>query len=145
MSDGPVEYLVVEFPGNEFHRELVAALNDLVTTRTVHILDLVLVAKDLEGNVESLEIDDLAVEVNALFVDLDGEYDGLFGEEDIELAAAALEPGHMAVVIVFENSWAARFVNAMRAAGGVVVANERIPAEVIDAALAGLETQEAQA
>jgi hypothetical protein len=145
MSDGPVEYLVVEFPGDEFHGELVAALNDLVITRTVHILDLVLVAKDLEGNVESLEIDDLDSEVNALFVDLDGEYDGLFGEEDIELAAAALEPGHMAVVIVFENSWAARFVNAMRAAGGVVVANERIPAEVIDAALAGLETQEAQA
>ena len=145
MSDGPVEYLVVEFPGNEFHSDLVAALNDLVTTRTVHILDLVLIAKDADGNVEALEIDDLDSEINALFSDLDGEYDGLFGEEDVELAAAALEPGHMAVVIVFENTWAARFVTAMRAAGGVVVANERIPADVIDAALAGLETEETQA
>ncbi len=145
MSDGPVEYLVVEFPGNEFHGDLVAALNDLVTTRTVHILDLVLVAKDADGNVEALEIDDLDSEINALFSDLEGEYDGLFGEEDVELAAAALEPGHMAAVIVFENTWAARFVTAMRAAGGVVVANERIPADIIDAALAGLETEEAQA
>jgi hypothetical protein len=143
MPDGPVEYLVIEFPSNEFHADLVAALNDLVASGTVRILDLVLVAKDGEGNVEALEIDDLDDEVRALFTDLDGEYDGLFGQDDILLAAEALDPGHLAAVMVFENSWAARFVGAMRAAGGVVVANERIPADVIDEALAALATEEA--
>jgi hypothetical protein len=143
MADGPVEYLVVEFPGTQFHGDLVAALTDLVASGTVRILDLVLVRKESDGTVDSLEIDDLDDEVRALFTDLDGEYDGLFSDEDVALAAEALDPGHMAAAIVFENTWAARFVTALRAADGVVVVNERIPAEIVDAAMAAFATEEA--
>lgn len=138
MTDGPVEYLVVEFPTAEFHSDLVAALRDLVATETVRILDLVLVRKAEDGSVSALEIDDLDDNTRQLFTDLDGEYDGLFSDEDVALAADSLDPGHMAAAIVFENTWAARFVTALRAADGVVVVNERIPAEIVDAAMAVL-------
>ena len=141
MADGPVEYLVVEFPSTEFHTDLVAALRDLVATETVRILDLVLVRKAADGSVSSIEIDDLDDDARALFTDLDGEYDGLFSDEDVALAADALDPGYMAAAIVFENTWAARFVTALRAANGVVVVNERIPADIVDAAMAGLATE----
>ncbi len=137
MSIGPIEYLVVAFPGNKFKGEIVPALAELVESNTIRILDLVFILKDEEGNVAAIELADLDPEDEAAAMSDISEVDsGLLNEDDIELAAEALEPNSSAGLLVFENVWATRFAEAVRNADGQLIANERIPYDIVQAALA---------
>ncbi len=133
---GPVEYLVVGFPGNKFTGEIIPELAKLTESGTVRILDLLFIGKDENGDVVALEIDELGDESD--FSPLEGEVGGLISPEDIEYAAAALEPNSSAALLVWEDLWAAPFVQALRNADGVLLEGGRIPQELIETALASL-------
>jgi uncharacterized membrane protein len=137
MSYGPIEYLIVGFPGNKFKGEIIPALAELVENNTIRILDLVFVAKDEEGNVAAVELTELDPDDEAAAMSDISEVDaGLLNEDDIQLAAESLENNSSAGLLVFENVWAARFAEAVRNADGQLLANERIPHDVVEAALA---------
>jgi hypothetical protein len=137
MSYGPIEYLIVGFPGNKFKGEIIPALAELVENNTIRILDLVFIAKDEEGNVAAMELTELDPEDEAAAVSDISEVDaGLLNEDDIQLAAESLENNSSAGLLVFENVWATRFAEAVRNADGRLLANERIPHDVVEAALA---------
>jgi uncharacterized membrane protein len=134
----PVEYLIIGFPGNRFSGEIMPALTELVEGGVIRIIDLVFVKKDADGEVTTFEFEDLQEAAELGFENLDGEAGGLLNDEDLDLAAAALAPDSSAALIVWEQCWAERVADAIRNAGGEIVAGERIPAPVVDAALAGL-------
>jgi Family of unknown function (DUF6325) len=136
MGVGPVEYLVVGFPGNNFKGEIAPALAKLVDDKLVRILDLIFIGKDLDGTTVTLEVDE--VDGEASFSVVDGEIGGLIGDDDISHAAAGLEPGSSAALLIWEDLWAAPFAQAVRNADGIVLEGGRIPADVIEAALTAL-------
>jgi hypothetical protein len=136
---GPVDYLVLEFPGNHMTGEAFPMLIDLVDRDIIRILDLVFLRKDLDGTVTTLtqvDLDRMHVLEAALF---DGAASGLLDASDIDEAATALEPGSSAGVLVYENVWAAPFAVALRHAGGEVVASGRIPVQELVATLDAIE------
>ena len=126
---GPVEYIIVGFPGNKFNGEIAPELAALVESGTIRILDLIFVGKDVDGSVVSLEIDEL--EGVPGFGELDAETGGIISPEDIEYAAAALEPNSSAALLIWEDVWAAPFAEAIRDSGGVLLEGARIPHEMI--------------
>lgn len=132
---GPVEYLVVEFPGSQFNGEIVPALSELVTNGTIRIIDLVFIKKDLEGRIKIFELSELAHDEAAMFDTLEGEIDNLLNEEDLIAAGERMQVNSSAAIMVFENAWAARLSNAIQRANGRLVDNARIPADVVRAAL----------
>jgi hypothetical protein len=136
---GPVDYLVVEFPpgASHFTGEMAAELAKLVDSGTVRLLDLVVLAKDADGTIDALEIEDLE-EIDELRT-AETQLAELLAAEDITHLAAAMEPGTTAGVLVWENSWAAPFATAARRSGGQLIASGRIP---IQAILASLEADE---
>ena len=136
MTIGPVEYIIVGFPGNQFTGEIAPELGKLVENGTIRILDLVFITKDADGNVAAVEFEDHA-DV-ALFNALDGEVGGLISEDDIDYAATELEPNSSAALLIWEDLWAAPFVEAMRNAGGVLIDGARIPHDLIEDAEAAL-------
>ena len=136
MSIGPVEYIIIGFPGNEFNGRIVPALADLIGSGTIRILDLMFIGKDAAGEVISFEFDQL--DELAPFADLDGEVGGLIGQEDIEHAAESLEPNMSAALLMWEDTWAIPLVDALRESGGVLIEGSRIPHDLIEAAFAGL-------
>lgn len=138
---GPIDYLLVEWPGKQPNGEVAPHLVDLVDRGLIRILDLVFIAKDEEGNVAALELADLGGEVAELAI-FEGASSGLLGDEDVEEAGGVLEPGTSAALLVFENAWAAPFVAAVRSSGGELVASGRIPAEDLLAALDAAEAND---
>ena len=139
---GPVEYLVIEFPGNQFKGEIVPALAELTENGTIRILDLLFIKKDEEGNVLSFELSALAPEEAAPFEDLDGDISDLLNDEDILMAADMLDPNSSAALLVFENVWATRLRDAIMNANGRLVDNGRIPAAIVEAAMLAMESDE---
>jgi Family of unknown function (DUF6325) len=133
---GPVEYIVVSFPGNKFTGRIAPELVALVESGTVRVLDLIFIGKDAEGDVLAFEIDELG-DVEG-FDQLQGEVGGLIGPEDIEFVAAALEPNSSAALLIWEDVWAAPFAKAVLDSGGVLLQGARIPHEVITSALDAL-------
>ncbi|TQK42764.1 hypothetical protein FBY35_4200 [Streptomyces sp. SLBN-118] len=145
MSDdveqmGPVDYLVVEFPGNRMTGEGFPILLDLVERGIIRILDLLFIRKDSDGSVAALDVKDFGDEVDLTV--FDGASSGLLGQDDIEEAAKALEPNSSAGILIYENLWAAPFARAMRRSGAQLVASGRIP---VQALLASLDATEATA
>jgi hypothetical protein len=138
---GPIDYLLVEWPGQQPNGEVAPHLVDLVDRGLIRILDLLFIAKDEEGNVAALNIADVGGEVAELSI-FEGASSGLLGDDDVEQAGGVLAPGTSAALLVFENSWAAPFVGAVRRSGGELVASGRIPAEDV---LAALDAAEANA
>jgi hypothetical protein len=136
---GPIDYLLVEWPGRQPTGEAAPYLLDLADRGLIRILDLVFLAKGEDGSVLRLEIADLGDQV-AAFADFEGASSGLLSDEDTEEAAATLEPGTSAALLVYENRWAAPFASAVRRSGGQLVASGRIP---IQAMLAALDAAEA--
>jgi hypothetical protein len=134
MTIGPVEYLVLGFPGNQFTGAIAPALADLSASGTIRILDLVFIAKDADGDVVAVELEDHD-EAEA-FAGLEGEIGGLVSQDDIEHAAEDLEPGSSAALLVWEDTWAAPLADALRKSGGVLIEGGRIPHDLIEAALA---------
>ena len=114
----PVEIAIIEFPGSRFNGEIVPALTQLVDDGIVAIIDLVLVSKDVDGSVTVLELSELDDETAGAFDDLDGEAGGLLSEDDLAQAAEALSLGSSALMIVWQDTWAARLVEAIAASGG---------------------------
>jgi len=138
---GPIDYLLVEWPGRQPNGEVAPHLVDLVDRGLIRILDLLFIAKDEEGDVTALNIADVGGDVAELSI-FEGASSGLLGDDDVEQAGGVLEPGTSAALLVFENSWAAPFVGAVRRSGGELVASGRIPAEDV---LAALDAAEANA
>ena len=137
---GPVDYLVLEFPGNQMTGEAFPLLIDLVDRGIIRILDLVFLRKDTDGTVTTLtqvDLDRMQVLEAALF---DGAASGLIGQSDLDEAAKALAPDSSAGLLIYENVWAAPFAVALRRAGGEVVASGRIPIQELVASLDALET-----
>jgi hypothetical protein len=130
---GPVDYLVVEFPAEKakFSGEIAAELKALVERGTVRVLDLILLRKDADGSVEGFELEDFDDSVVGELREFEGDVALLLAEEDIEAIGLALEPGSVAGVLVWENTWAGPFGAAVRRAGGQLVANGRIPTQAI--------------
>ena len=131
MSIGPVEYIIVGFPGSQFKGEIVPELVNLVQAGLIRILDLVVISKNEAGDVLVIEVDEDG-DLSAVFAPLDGEVGGVIGNEDIQHAAAAVEPGSSAALLMWEDTWATPFVQAVRNAGGVLIEGSRIPHELIE-------------
>jgi hypothetical protein len=135
---GPIDYLVVEWPGRQPTGEALPHLIDLVDRGLIRILDLAFITKGEDGSVAALEISDLGDEIAAF----EGASSGLLGDDDIAEAGNALETGTSAALLVFENRWAAPFATAVRRSGGQLVASGRIPVQAVLAALDAVEASE---
>ena len=133
---GPVEILVVSFPGNEFTGEIAPALADLVKTGTIRVIDLVFVTKDAAGEVVGLELSEIDEATSAAFAPHVEEPSGLLADEDIADLGADLEPNSSAAILLFEHVWATQFRDAVLDSGGELVASIRIPKEAVDEVLA---------
>jgi hypothetical protein len=136
---GPVDYFVVEFPGNKMTGEGLPLLVDLVDRGIVRILDLEFIRKDTDGRVTAFEITDLDGDGQLDLAVFDGAFSGLLDQEDLASAAALIEPGSSAGIVVFENRWAAPFIGALRRGGAQLVASGRIPVEDLLSALDAAE------
>jgi hypothetical protein len=136
MGIGPVEYMIVAFPGNRFKGEIVPAIKEQVDAGTIRIIDLAFVAKDADGNVAAMEVGDLDSEVGAAFSELMGtESGGLLNEDDLMAAGEELEPNSSAGLLVWEDVWATKIKDAILGAGGELWDLERVPYDVVDAAI----------
>jgi len=136
---GPVDWIVVEFPGSRFNGEIAPALRDLVQRGLIRVLDLLILKKDADGSLEAFELSDLDPSEVGELRSYEQKLAMLLSEDDVTAVAAAVEPGSSAAVLVWENSWAAPFASAVRRSGGQLVASGRIP---IQAMLAALEADE---
>ncbi len=136
MATGPVDIIILGFPGNKFTGRIAPALMELVESGTIRVLDLLFVMKDEDGMVTTIDAQDLDPETGPAFLEVSMHAPGALGEEDAEEVADDLPAGSSALLIAFENAWAAGFVEAARAADAVVIDQIRIPADVVDAALA---------
>lgn len=135
---GPIDYVLVEWPGRQPNGEVAPHLVELVDRGLIRILDLAFIAKGEDGSVAGLELADLGGEVAELSI-FEGAASGLLSDEDIDEAGNALEPGTSAALLIFENTWAAPFASAVRRSGGQLVASGRIPVQAVLAALDAAE------
>ncbi len=135
---GPIDYLLVEWPGRQPTGEAMPYLVDLVDRGLIRVLDLAFIAKGEDGSVAGLEIADLGDAVAEVAV-FEGASSGLLSDDDVAEAGAALEPGTSAALLVYENRWAAPFAGAVRRSGGQLVASGRIPVQDLLAALDAAE------
>ena len=131
---GPVDYAIIAFPGNKFRGEIGPALADLVENDTIRIIDVTFVGKDQNGDAVAMELTELDPDVQSALESIGVEVGGLFNDEDLTAAAEALEPNSSAVLLVWENVWARKVAQAMRDAGGELVAFERLPHDVVQSA-----------
>jgi Family of unknown function (DUF6325) len=132
MAIGPIELLVVKFPGNQFKGEIAPALQELIENGTIHVIDLIFAMKDGEGTLAVLELNDLGDERLAVIEPKQSELNGALTEDDARSLAGGLENNSSAAIMLFENTWATRFADALRNANGQLILNERIPRAVID-------------
>lgn len=131
MAYGPAELIVVKFPGNQFRGEIVPALADLVESETIRLIDLLFVIKDADGNVASVEATEAFPDGPLLGVVAENSR-GLISDEDVEDVAPELDPNSSAALLLFEHLWAAEFTSAVRNAGGELIYDERVPADVVE-------------
>ncbi len=134
---GPIDFVLIEFPGDKLTGEAAPALMDLVERGVIRLYDLMVISKHDDGSVEALELQDPTGAGG--FSYFAGASSGLLGDDDLREAAEAMEPGTVAALIVYENSWAIPFVRAARNSGGEVIASARIPAQDVMDALEALE------
>src|SRR4051794_18883055 len=136
MSIGPVEYVILGFPDNKFTGQIAPELMKLVDNGLINIIDLTFITKDVDGNVGVVEFD--AVEELAAFAGIDAEIGGILTAADTAHAAASLEPNTSAALLLWEDTWATAFTDAVRDANGIVLEGARIPHEYIEAAVDAL-------
>ena len=134
MAVGPCDLIVVKFPGNKFRGEIAPAIAKLHERGIVHVIDALFAMKDENGGLAVLELQDIDGD-GVLDVVAAVEVSGAIGPEDVELAADGLEPNSSALLLLFENTWAAEVTQAMRDADGELLFMERIPAAVVEQAL----------
>jgi hypothetical protein len=133
---GPVDYIVLEWPGRQPQGDVAPMIVDLVDRGIIRVLDVAFMVKGEDGTVESIELGELE---DGGFGEFEGATSGLIGQDDLEEAAAALDPGTSAAVLLWENRWAAPVAIALRRSGGQLVASGRLPIQSIVASLEALE------
>ena len=136
---GPIDYMVVEFPGGRLTGEGLPLLADLVDRGIIRVLDLLFVSKGLDGSVTGVRLADLDADGTLDLTLFDGVRSGLLGDEEIVEAGSVLEPGSAGGILVYENRWAAPFAAALRRGGAQLVANGRIPVQALLAAAEAAE------
>jgi hypothetical protein len=132
---GPVDWIVVEFPGSRFNGKIAPALSDLVERDLIRVLDLLVLKKNSDGSIEAFELSDLDESELGGLRSYEGQLAMLLSEDDVSAVAAAIEPASSAAVLVWENTWAAPFASAVRHSGGQLVASGRIPIQAMLAAI----------
>lgn len=129
---GPIDLAVIRFIGNEFTGEVAPALLDLVRAGTVRVLDALFVSRDADGELSALEVGDLGPDMQPAFVRFEGGTGaGLLDSDDAIEVGAGLANDTSALLLVFENTWAARFAGACRRAGGELVDMARVPSDAV--------------
>lgn len=136
MGAGPVDVVVMGFPGNKFSGQIAPAVMELVDSGTIRVIDVLIVSKDAEGVATTIAAADLDPVTGPSLLEIDIALPGALGAEDADEISEDLAPNSTALLIAFENTWAAKVVDACRAADGVVIDQIRIPADVVDAVLA---------
>jgi hypothetical protein len=131
---GPVDYAVIVFPGNRFRGEIAPAIADLIDAGTIRVIDIAFVGKDADGTAVAMEMTELDPDVQEGLAKIGVEVGGLFSDDDLMQAAEGLEPNSSAALLVWENVWARKVAQAMRDAGGTMVAFDRLPHDVVQAA-----------
>ena len=144
MTYGPVDFVALEFKGNQFKGEIFPELMNLVNNGVVRVIDIIVVRKDADGTVTHQEIQETDKNVLAVFDPLKAEINGMIQVEDIELIGEKLEPNSTAAVLLFENLWAVKFVKAVENANGRAVMHVRIPHEVVVEAMEKIAAVEAK-
>ena len=145
LALGPIDYLALEFPQARMNGEGLAELLDLVDRGLVRILDLRAVKREADGTFTEIEIADFDSDGTLDLAVFRGVSSGLLDNDDLSEAASLIDPGKVVALLVWENTWAAPFVSAMRRVGADVIASGRIPADEVVAMLDVLEAEEAQA
>jgi hypothetical protein len=137
-AHGPIDFVLIEFPQDRLTGQAGEALMDLVDRGVIRLYDLLVISKADDGAVDVLELSDTAAGGGG-FAGFVGARSGLLGDEDVVEAAGAMEPGTVAALVVYENTWAIPFVAAARDSGGEIIASARIPAADVMAAAEALE------
>jgi Family of unknown function (DUF6325) len=138
MTYGPIDFIALEFKGNNFKGEIIPALVELIANKTIRVIDLVIVLKDEKGKVEVAELQQLTPDIIAVFDPLEKEVNGLIKEVDAAMVGRNMENNSTAAVMLFENLWAIKFKDAVLNASGRLLMQERIPGTVVDEALEDL-------
>jgi hypothetical protein len=142
---GPIDYLALELPAVNMKGEGLAAIVDLVDRGIIRVLDLRAARREADGTFTIVAITDLDNDGTLDLAIFEGVESGLLDDDDLRQAAELIEPGKVVAVLLYENTWAAPFVAAMRRAGAELIASGRIPADEVEAMLDALEADEAQA
>jgi hypothetical protein len=135
---GPIDYVVLEWPGEQPVGDVVPLILDAVDRGIIRILDVAVMAKGDDGSVAAIDLGDLSGDAVS-FAEFEGASAGVLGQDDLEDAAGALQPGTSAAVLVWENRWAAPIAVGLRRSGGQLVASGRIPVQAILASLDAVE------
>ena len=145
MNLGPVEILVVKFPGNKFKGEIAPALTQLVESGTIRVIDILFVNKDENGKVEMVEINDLDDDNYAVFDPIVSDVTSMLNEDDVKAFSEALAPNSSAALLLFEDTWATRFRDALVNANAELVVSERLPRAAVEQLMAEREAAAASA
>jgi hypothetical protein len=132
---GPVGYLIVEFPGSKMTGEGLPILVDLVERGIIRILDLAFITKGEDGSIAAIDISDIDGDGELDLMVFEGAASGMLGDDDYGEAGGVLEPGSSAAILIYENSWATPFANALRNGGAQLIAAGFIPHEDLADAL----------
>lgn len=135
MTLGPIEVLMLRFPGNKFRGEIAPALADLIESGTIRVIDLLFAIKDADGALDVLELTDMEGDLSA-FEPMTSELSDTLTEDDAQMLAHSIPNNSSAAILLFENTWAKSFVDAVVRANGEVVLNERIPRATVEALIA---------
>jgi hypothetical protein len=135
MTYGPIDFLALEFKTDQLKGEILPELLELVRNKVVRVIDLVMIQKYEDGHHEAAEMQQLAPDLLALFDPLDVETSGIIQVEDIANVAEVMENGTNAAILLFENLWAVKFKEAVLRANGRLLAQDRIPHEVVEEAM----------
>jgi uncharacterized protein DUF6325 len=145
MSLGPIEVLMLRFPGNRFRGEIAPALASLIDNGTIRVIDLLFAIKDENGVLDIIELKDMEGDLS-VFSPMASELADTLTEDDARVLARSLPNNSSAAILLFENAWAKTFVDAVSRAHGEVILNERIPRAAVQeliAARAGVSVQPA--
>jgi uncharacterized membrane protein len=132
---GPLEFIAIEFPGNQFKGEIMPVLVDLVNKGLVRVIDLVLIRKDQNGKVTLFEVNEFDRETSRLFAPLRAEVKSMLSQDDIQKVGEALNKNSSAGLLLFEHTWSTRFIEAVKNAQGRLIVDYRIPQEVVEKVL----------
>ena len=144
MTYGPIDFVALEFKGNQFKGEILPAIMDLVSRQVVRVIDMIVVKKDADGKVTHQEMQEHDNAVLAVFDPLKAEISGMIQVEDIEMIGEKLENNSTAAVILFENLWAIRFIEAVENANVRSVIHVRIPHEDVVEVMEKITSEEAK-